>query len=820
MNSLSGLLRRHPWPTLAVIFLLGAAGTPRTAQAQQAAILTGRVQTLSGTPVEFATLTLHRAADSVVVKSEFSDAQGTFRLEAGAGGRYLLSAAQVGYERYWSAPVTLPAGGLELPPIVLCPSAATALQEVRVVGQKPLFEHLADRTVVNVDGSPLAAGNTTLDVLSRAPGVTVAGDNLALRGRQGLLVLIDGKRQPMTGSELTDYLRALPAEQLRSIELITNPPASYDAQGGAGIIAINLKKDQRQGTNGTANVAYGRGYHGRFTTGLSANYRHNHVNLFGSYTYSDRIRELPLAAHRDFTQNGQPLGTSDLDSYNRLRAQAHTWRAGLDYTLSKRTVLGVTASGLAREAHNVGTNDTRFYGPDGALTGVTRAQSFRDVTTPNATANLNLRHVLADSSGSGEVTGDVSYATYRTTRHQGLTTVPEGAAPAAGTLLGQQAGRLSIQSAQVDYRQPLARGRQVELGIKASAVRTDNDAVFTRTANGQTAVDPTLTNRFRYDETIGAVYASLVQTWAKTKLQLGLRGEQTWANGRQDVGHEGFDRRYFQLFLSGSLTRTLSDKHELALALSRRIDRPGYSALNPFRVYVDATTYSAGNPDLQPQTSYNWELTHTFRQQFSTSLSYSATRHSLVDAVQPESATSRLIVQRPVNLTSQQYYALTLIAPWEPRKGWNLYNTLVAYYSRYVGELAGTMLRQGRPAFSLSTESTVALPKDWLLEANASYNSREQLGFIDHWAYGQLSLGAQKSLWAGKGTLKLSVTDLLFTDVTRGRSVYVNYQEQFRERSDSRAATLSFTYRFGNDQIAPARRRTDGAADEKRRAGQ
>ncbi|OON70886.1 TonB-dependent receptor [Hymenobacter sp. CRA2] len=802
------------------MFLLVAGGTPLAAQAQQAIALTGRVQSPTGAPVEFATLTLHRAVDSTVVKSEFSDAQGAFRFEVGAAGRYLVSAAQVGYERYWSAPVALPADGLELPPIALRPSAATSLQEVRVVGRKPQFERLADRTVVNVDGSPLAAGNTTLDVLSRAPGVTVAGDNLALRGKQGLLVIIDGKRQPLTGAELADYLRALPAEQVRSIELITNPPASYDAQGGAGIIAINLKKDQRQGTNGSANVAYGRGYHGRFTTGLSVNYQRNKVNLFGSYAYSDRTRQLPLTAHRDFAQGGQPLGTSDLDSHNRLRAQAHTWRAGLDYTLSKRTVIGVTASGLAREAHNAGANDTRFYGPDGGLTGVTRVQSFRDVTTPNAAANLNLRHVLANSSASGEVSGDVSYADYRTTRHQGLTTVPEGTAPAPSTLLGHQTGRLIIQSAQVDYRQPLAHGRQLELGVKASAVRADNDAVFTRTAGGQTAVDPTLTNRFLYDETIGAAYASVAQTWPKTKLQVGLRGEQTWASGRQDVGHEGFDRRYFQLFPSGSLTRTLSDKHELAVALSRRIDRPGYGALNPFRVYVDATTYSAGNPDLRPQTSYNLELTHTFQQQFSTSLSYSTTRHPLVDAVQPESATSRLIVQRPVNLTTQQYYALTLTAPWEPRKGCNLYNTLVAYYSRYVGELAGTTLHQGRPAFSLSTEGTVALPKDWLLEANASYNSREQLGFIDHWAYGQLSLGAQKSVWAGKGTLKISVSDVLFTDVTRGRSTYANYQERFRERSDSRAATLSFAYRFGNEQVAPARRRTDGAADEKRRAGQ
>ena len=195
--------------------------------AQGRAAVTGTVAGNASAVVEFATVTLHRATDSVVVKTEFSDAAG--RLPAGScrGGRYRVSAAQVGFVRYWSAAFELPAAGLKLPAIRLATSQATALKEVTVTARKPLFEHQADRTVVNVADNTLAAGATTLDVLGRAPGVTVDGnDNLALRGRQGLLVLIDGKRVPLTGTELADYLRALPAEQLQSIELITNPPAS------------------------------------------------------------------------------------------------------------------------------------------------------------------------------------------------------------------------------------------------------------------------------------------------------------------------------------------------------------------------------------------------------------------------------------------------------------------------------------------------------------------------------------------------------------------------------------------------------------------
>ena len=186
-----------------VLLLCGWLGGVQPAFGQGTAPVTGAVLDPAGAAVEFATITLHRATDSTGMKSEFSDANGAFALRAPVGGRYLVSAAQVGYARYWSTPFELPATGLVLPPVALRTSAATVLQEVTVLGQKPLFEHQADRTIVNVENSSLAAGNTALDVLARAPGITVDGsDNLALRGKQGLLVLIDGKRQPMTGTEL------------------------------------------------------------------------------------------------------------------------------------------------------------------------------------------------------------------------------------------------------------------------------------------------------------------------------------------------------------------------------------------------------------------------------------------------------------------------------------------------------------------------------------------------------------------------------------------------------------------------------------------
>ncbi|GAB3491363.1 outer membrane beta-barrel family protein [Spirosoma knui] len=792
-------------------------------RAQSPAQLKGSVQTESGLAVEFATVTLNRASDSVVVKAEFTDAEGTYSFALPPAGRYFVAASQVGFARAKTAPVTVTTEGQRLPALVLRPNQNTTLNEVKVVAQKPLYERMTDRTVVNVEGSALAAGNTSLDVLARSPGVTVDNnDNLALRGRQNVLVLIDGKRQPMTGSELADYLRALPADQLKSIELITNPPAKYDAQGTAGIIAINLRKDQRLGTNGTLQASYGRSQYDKYTAGITLNNRKKGLNLFGSYNYANRDGLALLDIHRDFYAvgpNRQQTLTGSSDQVNRgvMSFQSHSARAGFDYTLSKRTVLGAVGSILEnRSPSQIGQNQTTLYDASGRITDVYNAQTNRTFVSPNGSVNLNFKHNFADSTNSPELTADIDYARYRTSRLQELRTA-FSLSERTNLLNGDQQGDLSIMSAKADYTRPLANRSRLEAGVKASHIASDNDVVFRLTEGSLTTIDPTRTNRFRYNETILAAYGNWSRSFAKTTLQLGLRAEQTMAEGRQAVGDSSFTRQYAQLFPSAAIKRTLSKNHDLSLTLSRRINRPSYGQLNPFRIIIDPTTSGSGNPNLRPETSYNLELTHTFKGTFSTGLSYSRTSLPMIGVVQPE--TDSTVLSTSVNLDRQDYFALTITAPVQPAKWWQMYNNAVFYYSHFVGNLAGTALNKGRPAFNLSSNHTFTLGNGWSAELNGSFQSGEQYGFLRVQPNGQLTAGVQKNLWERKGTLRLNVADVFYTQTVRAVSAYDNYVERFYQRRDSRVATLSFSYRFGNDKVAPTRRRNGGAEDEKRRAG-
>lgn len=801
---------------LAVSLLMIA---PLACLAQAPTPLSGTVATNAGVAVEFATVTLHQAGDSVVVKTEFSDAHGAFRLVARSGGPYRISAAQVGFDRYWSPVFELPTVGLALPKITLMASHATALKEVTVTARRPLFEHLADRTVVNVADSPLSAGTTTLDVLGRSPGVTVdAGDNLGLRGRQGLLVVIDGKRVPLTGTELADYLRALPAEQLQSIELINNPPAQYDAQGGAGVIAINLKKDQRLGTNGTANASYGRGEYGKFTTGLALNHRRKNINAYGNYVYTERRGFVRLDFNRQFFAAPLlPAASSVLATEQLALLRSHSGKLGLDITLAKRTLLGMSVSGLTSQTNNNTDNRTQQFGTTGELTDRYSSTAVQDLSRPSSSANLNLRHAFADSATARALTADVDYARYHTTRLLALDTYYDIPTHSPSLLSGDQRSLLTIQALKVDYSQPLPHRARLEMGAKSTRITSDNNVAFVNTADGISTFNSLISNIFQYTENVNAAYVNLRGAAPKTTLQAGLRAEQT--NTLAELsGDNSRERHYLQLFPSATVQRTLSERHELALAVARRIDRPSYGQVNPLRTYFDATSYRAGNPDLVAQTSYNFELTHTYRQKFSTALAYAQTNQPIVNVVQPSPDGGRLVVNRNVNLTTQHFYSLTLTAPLELTTWWTLYANGVFYYNQYQGNLAGTALNRGQLACTLTANSSFTLPNGWSADLNGLYESREVYGFESIRPRGQVAAGLQKSLWSKHATLRLNVADIFYTTPVRTTSTYTNFTETFVSGQDTRVATVAFTYRFGSSKVVAARKRNAGADEELRRA--
>lgn len=297
--------------------------------------------------LENATAELLRLKDSLLLKAAISDKTGTVVFENLATGNYRIRISMLGYTTLYSAPIAIDESAKEVNVgTITLQTAVNSMSEVTVSSRKPFIQKLTDRIVVNVESSIVSAGSSALEVLERSPGVTVdQNDVIGLRGRQGVIIMIDGKPTPMSGADLANYLRGLPANTIERIDIITNPSAKYDAAGNSGIIDIKMKKDQRLGTNGTMTLGYGQGVYPKSNAGLTFNHRNKKINLFGNYSYGYRKNLNHLILDRNFFDDNKVYSGGDLkDNYTTAPFHFHNTRFGIDLFPSKKTIIGAVVS--------------------------------------------------------------------------------------------------------------------------------------------------------------------------------------------------------------------------------------------------------------------------------------------------------------------------------------------------------------------------------------------------------------------------------------------------------------------------------------------
>ncbi|WP_428655027.1 TonB-dependent receptor domain-containing protein [Runella sp.] len=786
--------------------------------------VTGQINDESAKSVQFANVTLHRAADSVFVKAALSDEQGRFTLENVAMGRFFVRVTQVGYQRFSSPAFVLntETPNVNLRSIQLIQDAKN-LNEVTVRTTKPFIERQLDKTIVNVENSIVSAGSNALEVLERSPGVVVdQNDNISLKGKQGVMVMINGKPSIIASQDLANYLRGLPANTLEKIEIITNPSAKYDAAGNAGILNLVMKKDQRLGTNGTINLSYGQGVYAKTSEGITFNHRNKKLNLFGNYNFAYRKAFSHLVLDRRFYKDGILDGVFDQDNYITFPFKNHTGRLGADYAVSKKTLIGAVISGLSNRFNPTGDTRTGVLNQDLQLVRYDLNSNRSKENWFNFAINTNLKHTF-DSTGR-ELTVDLDYAHYGNRTDQRFTTeyvdTKGNQLLPTYVLLGDVLGKLDIKSLKADYVHPLPKKAKVEAGLKSSFVRADNDLKYYIGGNEKPVFDPSQSNHFIYDENINAAYVNYAKQFDKVNFQLGLRMEQNNIKGNQLATNITFDSTYTRLFPSAFLNYKFSRKHEWSFSVSRRLDRPSYRQLNPFKFYINNSTYSEGNPYLQPQFTYSFEIAHHYNQQITTTFSYSQTVNNITEVIMPLEGQDKVTVQTNRNLTEFQFWGINISASTQVTKWWNSVNNINTYYSTYKGNVANTPLRNGNANININSNNSFVLgKKGYVAELSVIYRAREIYGFMDVQPTGQVSLGIQKTFWDRKATLKLNGTDLFYTSIGRATVTFKDYVEKFRVNRETRVATLSFSYRFGNNKVQAGRRRSSGVEEEKQRAG-
>lgn len=704
------------------------------------------------------------------------------------------------------------------------------LSQVTVVGKRPPIENKIDKTVVNVDASPTNGGLTALEVLEKSPGIMVDNDgNISLKGKQGVIILIDGKPTYLGATDLSNYLKNMSASQLDQVEIMSQPPAKYDAAGNSGVINLITKKNKNNGFNGSITLSAIIARYFKTPNSINFNWRQGKFNVYGNYGYAwwegfgdnlghNSLRQGANSPFDRFTQQ---------HSYGRYDDRGQNFRTGVDYFADKRTTFGIAVNGTIDKQWFSSIATTNFFDSVHNYVQYNVAQSVNKTPQTHLGFNGNFTRKL-DGKGS-ELSADADYIFFNTpgviNSNNYLYNADNIASDAPYLLNGELPSRIDIYALKSDYKKVLSNSATLEAGIKTSFVRTDNNAVYTLYDNMQKAweADTAISNHFIYKENINAAYVNWTQTIKKFSFQLGLRAEQTNTQGDQTVKSVSFKQNYIQLFPTTYVNYKTNEDNTFGISFGRRLERPSYQSLNPFRFQLDRYTYEQGNPNLQPQFSNNIELSYNYKGALNISANYTMTTDIISDAVITFKApgdSNYTTYQTTQNIASQRNIGLSANYSKQIIKGWNLNLFFNVYNNHYKGVVDSTNIDVSFTSFNGSFNSQYSFKKGWAAEVSGFYYAKNYVsGVLFAEGRGMFSVGGSKQILNGKGSLKLNFRDPLYlmqftshTELNKG----LTYTHGIW---DNRRIVMTFVYRFGKSTGGQSQRRNGGAGDEQSRVG-
>ncbi|RZM30435.1 MAG: TonB-dependent receptor [Pedobacter sp.] len=799
---------------LILITLMGALASA-TSFAQTKTVKGSILEKSNAKPIPYASVVLTHLPDSAKAALTMSNDKGQFNFDAVKPGKYLVRVIAVGFQTKRGPEFEVAAANITLANITLSESV-NQLAEVNVTSKVPVVDYKADRTVIDVEKMN-TAGDNGLEVISKAPGIKLdKDDNILLKGKGGINVMIDGKMTYMTGSELSLYLKSLPGSVLSKIELISNPPASFDAAGSGGIINIKLKRNKLQGTNGNITLGAGYGKYEKANGGINLNYN---VGKFSSY--------IRLNASRYNSFNRLRLNRSiGNEQYNQVNywhpeGMSYNYSAGADYFISDKHTVGMMVKGFTNPEDVLTTSNSINYNAAGIQAGGVDMVNPQKNHTSNKAANFNYRFKI-DTAGR-ELGIDADYVYYDNSKDEQFTNSYFNAANMTTgkpvDLRNAGLGEVSIYALKMDYVHPFSKSFKMETGWKTSFVNARSDVRFDSLKTAGWITDPNRTNLFKYKENINAAYVSLSKSLGSVDLKAGLRAEQTIGKGNSSGTSTVIDRNYWKLFPSIFATWKVDTDNQLNSSYSRRINRPSYSSLNPFAFYSDPYTAIQGNQMLQPSFSNSYELNYSYKNFRVLNLSYS-TVNDVVSNVIYQNDVTKASVTIPENLAKATSIYVSTGSPFDLTKWWNTNNDLSAGYDRLQSKVQGTNYDAGQWTWGISSDNNFSLPKSYVINVYGYYNAPSVSGLYKAYSSYAINLGLKKTFANKNAVLSFKAADIFNTARARSVLKYNNVNTYWENKWESRRFSLSFSYKFGNMKIKTARSRRTGTAEEEGRVGQ
>ncbi|MBP6022573.1 TonB-dependent receptor domain-containing protein [Ferruginibacter sp.] len=785
----------------------------------QQKIITGKITDTRNQPVLFANIALINAANNKAIKGSVADSLGNFSIVVKVNGSYKLQVSNTGFNEYISAVIIIDSGinVLEIPVITLTEKFETS-KTVIVQAKKKFIEIQADKTVLNIENSIVAVGNSAFELIKKAPSVTVdKDDNLKLKGGVAT-IYIDGKPFYLSGEQLTQYLKNLQADAISKIEIIGNPGSKYDAAGLTGIINIRLKKNKQYGTNGSFTFGTGYGKYPKVNSSVSLNHRNKNVNIFsdGYIGYSNSFNKL---TYNSIVDNNGTLTYQDRDNYWHPKTVWNSFKAGADLNISKKTVIGVLIKGNGEHEKSVTDNNTIFSNQNSQLLNSIITERKYDEKTSSISYNVNLKTTI-DTLGS-ELSFDVDYVTFKRTaedyNYNNFKDANNISYLNPYIFRNASPADILIKTAKVDFAKVYNATFKIETGAKASDVENKNYLqVDSLNSSNVWIKDSNRTNTFIYTERIFAGYFNFTKDWKKISLQLGVRAEHTDYSGNSVTLNQVKDSNYTNLFPSAFVTYKQNEKNTWNVSYSRRINRPSYQSLNPFINFIDPYTQFEGNPNLKPSFTQSLEVKHSYKDFLYSTVSYSYTKAQSTNVILQDKLTGR-IRNISANVGNSSYLSLNFSASVQPFKWWNIDNNISFGGGNSKSTYPEYEFNQNFFGVDIGTEHAFTLPKMIKIQTSAYYSTPYRDGITRVRASYIVSAGLQKPLWNNKASIKINFNNIIGPSAYRARYLSNNLNIKWINQWEGRRVSLSFNYKFGNNNVKASRQRNSASQEEKNR---
>jgi hypothetical protein len=693
---------------------------------------------------------------------------------------------------------------------------ANVLEEVVIKTPGNLLKRKLDKTIFSVQNSPIASTGNAFDALKKTPGLVLKNDQITMLGKSGVKVMVEGKLVQLSGEDLKNFLATLSATDIKEIEIIANPSSKYEAEGNSGIVNIIFKKSKKDSWSNNISLTHTQAKFGKQALNNNFSYRKNKVNLSLSVGYEDGMTHTDQRLEISFKD--EPLKLRTLQDY---KSKIFSPRFLFDYDASKNTKIGMQYTGSFVKTNADDNSKTEMFNSNNDINGYLIGKGKFNNKNNNHLLNFFLENKL-DTLGKKLV---FNFDILKYNQDKSNNIISNRYDPnynfsnidfANDTHTNQS---IMNYNTKIDFDNP-TEFAVFQYGTKVSFITTEYNTVNYDLITGTPVFNPGLSDDFKYQENIQALYANGTKKInGKIQIQLGVRAEYTQTRGESKVLDQVNRNEYLKFFPTVFLSYQKNENNIYVFNYGRRIERPNYSLLNPLRYFVNSKISSQGNPNLQPAYIDNFELSHTYKENLNTKLSFTAKTNAFglifnLDEVTQEQLVMQDNFYNNYGISLTESYQLKLFSWWKTD------NTAFLNYSvsNKTNSNINAPVRNGLEFYG-SINNLFTLDKDGKIigEVNFWYNSPyndnlykySQASSIDL-AFTYKSIFKNLNLSAGVFDIFNSSSRRMFSEVNGVKQNYISYPS-------NRYFRISLNYMFGNDKIK-SQKRNFGNEEERKRS--